>query len=207
MTTTERSACTLLPSETGLVCSLQAGHSGTCAPSPGPAPATAPVPPKYGFTKKVVEQDLALPSGDVVRIRKLTMSQLFKLRITELRDVFAGDLLADDQESTLDEDAVNKVFEETLLDPERSSKLLEPIDRVVVAAVLCPTVVAEGPTNDDQINVDEIDITDKIVIFGAAAGDQLAAFGGQQDALKSLQSGPETGVRDLPAGNSIQSTA
>gem|GEM_PF-3828807 len=190
MTTTESPACTQLPP--GWECSLPAGHPGACAAAPvqesGPAPER-----KYGFSKKVVEQDLELPSGDVVRIRKLTMNHLFKLRLTELRDVFTADLLSDTTEE-IDDEAAQQSFEDALLDPERGAKLLEPIDRVVAAAVLCPKVVIDGPTNDEQINVDEIDMMDKLLIFSAAAGDLFAAFGGQQEALKSVQRGSQAGL-------------
>ncbi|KLO25902.1 hypothetical protein ABW16_21575 [Mycolicibacter heraklionensis] len=120
------------------------------------------------------------------------MNHVFSLRVTEMRDVFTSDLLSDDE--TVNEGDVQEGLLEALLDPERSHKFLEPINRVVVAAVQCPTVVADEPSNNEQMNVNDIEMVDKFVIFNAAIGEQLAAFGGQQEALKSVQPGPEAGA-------------
>jgi len=181
------------------------------APNPpsGPAPAAASSAARtYGF-RKADEEDVELPSGGLVRIRKLNMNHVFSLRITEMRDAFTSDLLSDggNDADAVDENAAQETLLEALLDPDRSAKFLEPINRVVAAAVLCPTVVTEGPSNDEQMNVGDIDVVDKFVIFTAAVGEQLAAFGGQQEALKSVQPGPAAGVPDLPAGNSVQPEA
>lgn len=163
------------------------------APNPpsGPAPAAASSVRAYGF-KRAVEFDLDLPSGDLVRVRKLNMNHIFALGITDLRDAFVGDLLSDgDGQTSGEEESAQKGFAEALLDPERRAKLMGPIDRVVVAAVVCPTVVFDGESNGEQTNVNDVDFVDKVMIFNEAAGDVLAAFGGQQEALKSLQPGPQ----------------
>lgn len=173
-------------------------------PPPGPAPTAASSVRSYGF-RRADEEDLELPSGGLVRIRKLNMNHVFSLRITEMRDAFTSDLLSDDNdEPAIDEKAAQETLLEALLDPERSVKFLEPIDRVVVAAVLCPKVVADGPSTDEQMNVNDIDVVDKFTIFTAAVGEQLAAFGGQQDSFKSVRGEQDAGVRAVSTGESVQ---
>ena len=60
-------------------------------------------------------------------------------------------------------------------------------DRVVVAAVIQPPVVLVGPTTDSQVNVDDVELEDKLAIFSAAIGEQL-------DALKSVRDETPSGV-------------
>jgi hypothetical protein len=141
-------------------------------PAPSPAPAAAPR-RGYGFTK-AGEHDLDLPSGDRVRYRKLSKSYLLKLNLIEVMDGFTPELLA--EVNSGDEDVARDAALKALTDPQRNGKIFGPVDRVVAAAVVIPTVVLEGPTTDEQVNVDDIDLEDKLTIFDAAIGEQLAAL-------------------------------
>lgn len=145
-------------------------------PTPSQAPAAAPR-RGYGFTK-ADEFDLGLPSGSLVRYRKLTKSHLLQLNLVEVMDGFTPELLAEAQSD--DEDVARDAALKALTDPQRNGKIFGPVDRVVVAAVLIPTVVLVGTTTDTQVNVDDIELEDKLTIFEAAIGEQLTA-------LKSLR--------------------
>jgi hypothetical protein len=157
-------------------------------PEPPPTPPTevpaAASPRSYGITK-LEEADLELPSGSFVRYRKLTKSHLLKLNLVEVMDGFTPELLADMRSD--DEATVNDAAMKALTDPERNGKIFGPVDRVVVASVTIPTVVLAGPTTDSQVNIDDVELEDKLAIFGAAIGEQL-------DALKSVRDESPSGV-------------
>lgn len=199
---TSTAPCSLPPP--GWSCSRTAGHEGPCAASPvgedahGPSSASEPAgapsqPRKYGFNRGQ-ERDLELPSGGYIRFRHPTLSRLLDAGLGDLVDGFSADLLAD-----MDEDQSREAVGRALLNPEKNTKILGPLNRIAALTVICPKVVLEGDTDDDQINADDIDIPDKMVIFWAAIGEQL-------EALKSLQQQQEAGVRDLPAGQGISDT-
>ncbi|KMV23337.1 hypothetical protein ACT16_06590 [Mycobacterium heckeshornense] len=152
----------------------------------------------YGFAKPD-EFDLELPSGGFVRLRKLSKNQILTLNLVEVLDGFTPELLeaARSGEQISDEDAAK-----VLADPERNSKIFGPVDRVVAAACVKPAVVLDSPTLPDasQYNVADVDLEDKLAIFSAAFGEQLAA-------LKSVRAQQSTGIRDLPASENIQPQA
>lgn len=146
-------------------------------PPPSEAPAAAPRRRGYGFAK-ADEFDLELPSGSLVRYRKLTKSHLLQLNLVEVMDGFTPELLAEAQSDN--EEVARDAALKALTDPQRNGKIFGPVDRVVVAAVLIPAVVLVGTTTDTQVNVDDIELEDKLTIFEAAIGEQLTA-------LKSLR--------------------
>jgi hypothetical protein len=152
-------------------------------PMPPQAPAAAQ-PRSYGIRKKG-EDDLELPSGSFVRYRKLSPGQVLELNLVEVLDGFTPELLADAQSG--DEDQARQAFMKAVSNPETNAKIFGPTDRVVAASVLIPTVVLEGPTTDTQVNVADIDLGDKLVIFSAAVGEQLGA-------LKSVRNESSAGV-------------
>lgn len=154
---------------------------------PPPAPTVVPAaasPRSYGFAKRG-EADLELPSGGYVRYRKLNKGQLLELNMVEVLDGFTPELLADVQSG--DETVAQEAFLKAVIDPARNAKIFGPVDRVVAAVVVTPTVVLEGPSTDTQINVVDIDLEDKLVIFGAAVGEQLTA-------LKSVRTEQNAGL-------------
>lgn len=211
-------ACTLLY-PAGWECSLAEGHPGDCVPTaarmePPPvtpavgSPAAAPSPsaapeapqpvapaslaqPGGYFFPRMEEFDLEVPSGGKVRCRKIRDGSELQLDFVELLDSFTPELLSAAQ----DDDSINTA--RAVAHKETRAKLFGPINAVVVAAVVSPKVVAEGPTTDTQINVTNIDVPDRIAIFNAAFGEQLSA-------LKSLLSEQADGVRDVPAGQSVR---
>jgi hypothetical protein len=147
------------------------------APEPPPTPPSevpaAASPRSYGI-KKTGEDDLELPSGSLVRYRKLSPGQVLELNMVEVLDGFTPQLLADVRSG--DEDKVQAAFFKAVSDPERNANIFGPTDRVAAAAVIIPRVVLDGPTNDTQVNVKDIDLGDKLVIFAAAIGEQLSAL-------------------------------
>ncbi|OIN79348.1 DUF7391 family protein [Mycobacterium malmoense] len=177
-----------------------------------PESAAEPAPPeprKYGYGKPG-EISLELPSGNFIRVRKLTGGQLYRFGITEMRDAFAKLLLADpsepaDDEASGEDDTV--LLAKVMKDPERREKFFAPIDRAVLAAVVCPKVVAEGEHNEQQVPLDAIDDFDKIVIFSAAAREALAALGEQQEALKSVGVEPPGVLPAVSAVEAVRETA
>lgn len=198
----------------GMDCLLTAGHPPPCTPvteppasdpSVGSAPAASVVEDggerepaadnsaaarQYGFAKRK-EQDVELPSGGFIRVRQLTTTQVIKLKIVNMRDAFGTELLAGINGAADAEAAWAEAESKVWVDPERSDKLMGVLDRVAAEAVTCPRVVLSGPSNDDQINANDIELVDKWVIFEAAMPDQLklAAQEAQQQALKSLRGG------------------
>lgn len=153
-------------------------------PTPSPEVPAAAQPRSYGI-RKTEEADLELPSGSLVRYRQLTPGQLLELNLVEVLDGFTPQLLADAQSG--DEAVAEEAFMKAVVDPERNAKIFGPTDRVVAATVIIPTVVLEGPTTDTQVNVKDIDLRDKLVIFAAAVGEQLAA-------LKSVRGETPSGI-------------
>lgn len=145
-------------------------------PEPPPPPSEVPAaaqPRSYGI-KKADEADLELPSGSFVRYRKLTKSHIIKLNLVELMDGFTPELLADirSEDNAVADEAARKA----LVDPERNGKIFGPVDRIVAAAVIKPAVVLVGPTTDTQVNIDDVELEDKVAIFSAALGEQLEAL-------------------------------
>lgn len=222
--------CALLQ-PAGMECSKPYGHEPPCSPvqnteppapdsQPESVPAApsvveplhgeawnggAPRPRTYGFAK-AAEFDLELPGGGLVRMRKLRKMQVIELKVMDIRDGFAPELLKDI--SGDDPERAALAQQEAMLaivDPQTTDKVFGPINRVVAAAVICPTVVLDGPSTDEQVNVREIEIDDKMAIFEAAMPDELksAALGEQLAAIKSVRDQPEAGVRDLRDGEAV----
>ena len=167
------------------------------APHPqGAASAAASSVPTYGF-KKATESDLELPSGAFVRIRKLRKMQVIDLKVIDILDGFSPELLKDVRgDDPVRAEAAQQEALRAMLDPDTSPKIFGPVNRVVAAGVVCPRVVLDGPTTDEQINVSEIEPDDKMAIFDAVMPDELrsAALGEQLSALKSVRNEPDTGV-------------
>lgn len=158
--------------------------------SPGPAPAAPAAPKPYGLTRPI-ETDLDLPSGDRVRAKQLTLSHAIKLGIVDMGDAFSPQLLKDIEGD--DEAKAQQVAQDVGRGFERA---VTPMDKVVAAAVICPKVVLEGPSNEYQINVDDIDFLDKGAIFQFAAPRELqsAALEAQQESLKSVRGEQDPGA-------------
>lgn len=175
-------------------------------PHEGSAPAASAVPRQYGF-KKRKESDVELPSGAFVRIRQLTTTKIIKLGVLNMRDAFGAELMknidGDDAELAA---AAAEEAEQWVADPEKSDKVLGVLDRVAESAVLCPKVVLSGPSTDEQINANDIDLVDKWMIFNAAMPDELqpAAQEAQQDALKSVRTEQAAVLRDIRDGEAVQ---
>jgi len=137
-----------------------------------------------GWQKKSDEEfDLDLPSGQRCRVRKLTPNDVFKLGLLDMLDVFSPELLSGKDPGKA---AARKVDEvNALRDKKKRNQLFDTVDQVVVACVVFPRVVAE---ETDVFNpettalVGDIEITDKMFIFGAV-------FGNDVNALKSVYEG------------------
>lgn len=205
-TETPQQPCTLLQAA-GLGCSKPAGHAPPCAPVQNTEPPTSDPQPgsasaassaskrKYGFTRpQNIEFDMELSNGDLFLCRKIRNGSELELDLIELMNGFTPELV----EAVQKQDAVEMTRE--VAKPENRQKLFGPIDRIVVSAVVCPAVVLDGPTTDDQINVKDIDPMDRMAIFTAAFGEQLAR-------IKSLLSQPQLGLPNLPDGQGIRAEA
>lgn len=200
----------------GWQCSLPLGHSGPHAAEPAEPPATDPehgtapaasvvdddddaaelaspydpppapaAPRQYGFVRRG-EHDVELPSGSFVRVRQLSTTQVIKLGVLNMRDSFGAELL---KNIGGDEEALTEAAENWATDPERNGPVIETLDRIAAASIICPTVVLSGPSNTEQLHVDDIELADKWVIFDAAMPAEMkaAAQEAQQAALKSLR--------------------
>ncbi len=201
--------CPLIPAAAGWVCGKEAGHQPPCGPppsqavpsaaatappSPGPvaaapspsvptpAPAAAPAAPQQGgyfVVTATAEEDLLLPSGSKVRYRKIRDGSELELDLIELVDGFTPELLQAAQIGDATEVA------RAVAKPDTRKAVFGPVDRVVVAAVIAPRLVLDGPTTAEQVNVKDMDLLDRMTIFNAAFGEQLAK-------LKSVLAEQET---------------
>lgn len=196
-----------------LGCAYEPGDPAAAVSQPPPAPnpvlgeasAAASAASRYGF-KKSPEFDLELPSGAFVRVRKIRKMQVIDLKVMDLLDGFAPELLKDIRgDDDVKREAAQEEAMRAMLDPKTSSTIFGPINRVVAAAVICPTVVMQGASTDEQMNVNEIEPDDKMAIFEAVMPDELksAALGEQLAALKSVRTEPDIGVRDLRDGEAV----
>ncbi|OBK14093.1 hypothetical protein [Mycobacterium asiaticum] len=164
---------------------------------------------KYGFRKRR-EFDVDLPSGDVVLVRQLTMTEVIELDVLNMRDSFAAELFKGVDGG--DAEQVGQALEtaeSALLDPERREKFFGPLNRVTAAAVVCPRVVLVGVTDDEQINVNEIDLIDKRIIFEAAMPDEMktAALEAQHEALKRVRAEQASGLGSVGDGQDLREAA
>lgn len=184
-------------------------------PQPGPAPAAspaseAPAPPRrvYGFRKRP-EFDVDLPSGALVRVRQLTMTQVIELGVLNMKDSFAAELFQGvEDDGGFSQEALQSA-EAALQDAESREKLFGPLNRVTAAAVVCPTVVLVGQSTDEQINVEEIDLVDKRIIFEYAMPDEMknAALEAQHDALKRVRPEQAAGLGSVGDGEDVRDAA
>lgn len=218
--------CGLLPESSGWVCSQDAGHAPPCtatqvateppaaAPSGVGAPAAsvaseAPAKPRtYGFRKRP-EFDVELPSGAFVRVRQLTMTQVIELGVLNMKDSFAAELFQGiDDDGGFTPEAMQSA-ESALQNPESREKLFGPLNRVTAAAVICPTVVLAGPSTDEQMNVDEIDMVDKRIIFEHVMPDEMktAALEEQHEALKRVRTEPAAGLGSVGDSEDVREAA
>lgn len=168
-------------------------------PAPDEVPAAAPSASRtYGLRRAREEFDLELPSGSFVRLRRLDQNDVIRLNLIEVLDGFTPDLMANINDAPEDGTGSDEIVR-ALSDPERSKKMFGPVDRVIAACVCKPAVSLDEPSTEDGtlVNVDDVDLVDKLAIFNAAFGEQLAA-------LKSVRNEPQDGARDLPAGESVQ---
>ncbi|OBJ08278.1 hypothetical protein [Mycobacterium sp. 1465703.0] len=143
---------------------------------------------EYGFNKRG-ERDVELPSGGFVRVRQLSTTQVIKLGVLNMRDSFGVELLRGIENSDENQQAALEAAEQWVTDPEKAGPVIDTLERIAAAAVVCPTVILTGVSGPDQVHVDDIELADKWVIFDAAMPDEMkaAAQGAQQAALKSLR--------------------
>lgn len=199
----------------GFQCFRPIGHEGPCALAPVAdskqvsETVTPPVEPqpsaertverlseasgaaiKYGWVKPK-EYDVRLPSGSIVRLRVLNRARMVELNIMEMLDSFTPELLKSLGDGSINEEETEQALNEAMLDEKRREALLNPVNRVVLASVVCPTVVAEGPTNEQQINVHDVELEDRLAIFGVAFADQV-------EELKSVRGQQKSGMGDVP---------
>lgn len=188
-------------------CPYEPSEAVTTEPPPTPADrglaaaqSSSTGPRQYGLRRSREEFDLDLPSGSFVKLRRLDQNDVIRLNLIEVLDGFTPELMANIRDAGESDDAAaNDEIVRALSDPERNKKMFGPVDRVVAACVVAPPVSLEDPSTDDgtQVNINDVDLVDKLAIFNAAFGEQLAA-------LKSVRSESAAGARDLPAGESVQ---
>ena len=153
-----------------------------------PKPPANPYAPTGWQTKSRVEFDLTLPSGQLCRLMRLEREDLFRLNLMEYLDTFTPMLMGDmnDEERSL------KMKEAMTENPEALMKMLQAIDKIVMAATIKPRVTDDeelvdigtekdwsNPNFVATIPVENIPMMERMYIFGAA-------FGRSMDDLKSL---------------------
>ena len=197
----------------GLQCFRPEGHGGPCATAPAAnavagekveSPTVEKIersstPITYGWVKPK-EYDVKLPSGSIVRLRVLNRARLVELNIMEMLDSFTPELLSGMAAGELTAEQTEAALNDAMLDSQRREALLNPVNRVVLASVVLPKVVAEGPTNEEQINIHDVELEDRLAIFGVAFADQV-------EELKSVQQEQKGGMGSVPESEVLSQTS
>lgn len=150
-----------------------------------PIPPTASPGPQPNFAltgwkrKEEPEQDVQVPSGQWCRVRKLGSKDLFKLGIIDMLDMFSPDLLGGVQESNAAKAQRQASEMQSLLDKDKRDRLFDTVDKVISACVIMPRVVStpeEIRNPDTDVLIEDIEIADKMFIFGVAFGNDVSAL-------------------------------
>jgi hypothetical protein len=171
-------------------------HPDQLAAQPGPVPdatvshAVNPYAPTGWKSKGRAEFDLELPSGQLCRIMRLEREDLFRMNLLQYLDTFTPLLLDADTSSESRRD--DKIKEQLKDNPNALSNMFMAIDEVVMAACIKPRITNQrekadygGPADWQNPRfvpvayIDDIDMDDRMAIFGGA-------FGKSMDDLKSL---------------------
>jgi hypothetical protein len=184
------------------------GDEPNVAPEPIHVADTLPKKPANPYaptgwqTKKRIEFDLELPSGQFCRLMRLEREDLFRLNLMEYLDTFTPMLMGD----MTDEEREVKMKEAMSEKPEALMSMLEAIDQIVMAATIKPRVtddekLVELGTERDWNNpdfvatipIDNIPMMERMYIFGAVFGksmDDLKSLWDQTEGLGGLASEP-----------------
>jgi hypothetical protein len=171
--------------------------------APQPEAVQQPVAPtnKYAATgwrrKQSVEFDLQVPSGQWCRVRRLEKNDIFRLRIVDHLDSILP-MLVDIGDGA---DKEKRIAESLKANAHLIDDMYTVIDVVVMACCINPAVTTElAAVNEDAdpaiVLIDNIDVDDRMVIFGAA-------FGRDANELKSVIP-TQTGVEPVSTGQVIQ---
>ena len=157
-----------------------------------------------GWRKKQrVEFDLELPSGQLCRVSRLERDDLLRLNLMKELNTFAPMLL---DQAMSDEERTKAATDAVQQDPDALQKMIEAIDKVVMAATVAPKItnnpklVNEGTEKDwanpnfiATVHIDNIDTFERMFIFGAAFGrsmDELKSIFEQAEGVDSLANVP-----------------
>lgn len=179
---------------------MPANLTGSAVEPDRPANPYAPV----GWQKqRRIEFDFELPSGQMCRLTRLEREDLIRLNLMEYLNTFAPLLL--DQNKT-DDDRRAEMEETVKEHPESIGQLFMAVDKVVMACTLRPKITDNkdkvnlgtpadwaNPNFTATVHIDNIDMMERLYIFGAA-------FGKSMDDLKSLWGETQglDGVADVP---------
>lgn len=164
-------------------------------PHPFAPPTTLPPQPVNPYAptgwrkKRRVEFDLEMPSGQMCRVMRLERDDLLRLNLIEHLDTFTPMLM----DTQMDDAERQAEIRETIQDkPEALNKMLLAVDKVVMSATIRPRITddrkkvnygTERDWNDPNftatVHLDDIDMFERMYIFGAA-------FGRSMDDLKSV---------------------
>lgn len=124
----------------------------------------------------VVTRDLVLPSGQRCLIKQLEMQDVLRLDIMDVIDTFTGSLLSSSEKKRkkgkVEEEGADVV--RLLADPENFTKMNDAVNKIVVASVLKPQIHPIYPNDqtwfrkDGLIYVDSIAFNDRMEIFNAS---------------------------------------
>lgn len=154
-----------------------------------------------------VEFDLELPSGQVCRVLRLERDDMLRLNLIQYLDTFTPALL---EGSADDAEKQQMMQDELQKNPAGLQKMLQAIDKVVLAAVVKPQITEDpnkvnyGNENDwanpnfvPVALLEDIDTFERMIIFGAA-------FGRSMDDLKSFLEGQAPGLASLANESGVQ---
>lgn len=179
---------------------MPANLSGSTVEPDKPVNPYAPV----GWQKqRRVEFDFELPSGQMCRITRLEREDLIRLNLMEYLNTFAP-LLLDQNKS--EGDRRSEMEEMVKQKPESIGQLFTAVDKVVMACTLRPKITDNkdkvnygtesdwaNPNFTATVHIDNIDMMERLYIFGAAFGksmDDLKSVWGEAESLDSMADEP-----------------
>jgi hypothetical protein len=153
--------------------------------------------------KERIEFDVTLPSGQTARLMRFERDDLLRLGLMEYLDTFTPILF----DATLDDNMRDEKIRQMLQEkPEAITDMFVAIDKVVMAATLRPHVTDDkdkvnygvqkdwdNPNFTATVHVDDIDMSERMYLFGAAFGrsmDELKSVWEQTESLGSVADEP-----------------
>lgn len=168
------------------------------------APTVKPAAKEYGGGgwSAPIEFDFETPSGALCRLRKIGQEEALSMGFLNHLDLFSSELMKDADGRKKPTQEIVAEIAEKLARKKDSDDFFGVVSRVVMEAVVKPTIVEERGTDESPLppgvySIHSIDLKDKMAIFRAVLGEGL-------DKIAPFREGQESGVGSMESGESVQ---